>query len=154
MITESDDVLNQVRQLVQDCELTDIEYYEVSARSVIANDPPEPHIEDDKKYHFDVALQTGQFQENKSFAIRLHAQTHVLSGVATVDVGAIYELNHAREIPERLMVEFANRVGVMALIPYIRERTQELTAYLKQPVVLHIMRAGDLHFDLPGDAEA
>lgn len=147
-MTRYDDLREQVRTVVQDCELTNIEYYEVSARSVVAKSTPEPKVEGDKAYHFEAGLQTQQFHENEKFAIRLITQTHVPNGVATVDVGAVYELNPARELSEELLVEFANLVGVMALVPYIRERTHELTAYLKQPVVLPIIRAGELNFSL------
>lgn len=141
-------ILDQVYRIVQSSNLIDVEYYELSARSLNAMPPPEPRVEDDGKYDLNFGLKVAQDTEHETFIIRLRADVHTSSGACVVDLGAVYQLDESESLSDALLVEFANNVGAMALLPYVRERVQTLTAHLKHPIILPTVQRGELRFDL------
>lgn len=56
-----------------------------------------------------------------------------------------------REIPEDVRLEFANLVGIMALLPFMREAVADMTRkVVGHPVIMPMIKTGDIRFE--GDA--
>lgn len=92
---------------------------------------------------------------SKSVGIRL--VTRVMSSVGTieVDVAVTYRITVPVSLDEEVVLEFANEVGVMALLPYVREAISTLSARVfGNAVLMPILMRGDLVFNRPQDGES
>lgn len=59
----------------------------------------------------------------------------------------MYEVDPAERIPEDVALEFANLVGVMAVLPYLREAVHRITDQVfGSRVLVPMIRAGELRF--------
>lgn len=76
---------------------------------------------------------------------RFRLQVTTADALYNVDVGAVFSLETACEIPSDIRNDFAERVGFMAAFPYIREAVSGLAARLRrQAPLFDLMRPGDL----------
>ncbi|MCA0217560.1 MAG: hypothetical protein LCH43_09425 [Actinobacteria bacterium] len=92
---------------------------------------------------------------SQSIGIRL--VTRVMSNVGTieVDVAVTYRTKVPVTLDEEVVLEFANEVGVMALLPYVREAISTLSARVfGNAVLMPILMRGDLVFNKPQEAES
>ena len=77
--------------------------------------------------------------------VRVHATIRVRNAEYTVQAATQLHHDSGLEISEDLARDFAERVGVMAIYPYVREAVQSACTRLRQRVVvLPLLRAGEL----------
>lgn len=141
--TDTRPIIHSIEELVEAVELTDIEFYELSARSC-AGFGDEVGSAMDTEPTFELKV----LHKDKKYKIRLRVSISTTSGDVVSDAGIVYELPNDARIPHDVGLDFANRVGIMALIPYIRESIHSLTAKaFGQGLLMPVMRAGDLQFE-------
>lgn len=142
-------------ELVEASTFATVDYYELSARTPTAIPPGKALDETEDEPRLGFGLKVAQDTEHATFVIRLRCDVVSAGGEVTVDAGAIYDLDSPREVHEDLMVDFAEEVGAMALLPYIRERVHSLSMHLGFPVVLPTIQRGQLRFsEKPGEADS
>lgn len=128
-----------VRELLHMAELTDIVYFEVCARRA-EDDQPEPG--------FSMNVKTRV--EGNTLEVRCRAIAGGDGGEYLTDASAVFTLAEPIDVPAETAREFAEKVGVMAVYPYIRESMTQSGAKLglNRPV-LPLLRAGDVKLDPP-----
>lgn len=88
----------------------------------------------------------------KEFGVRLYVKIDMGIGVVNIDLHATYTFPEEVEILTAGAAEFANKVGVMALIPYARQAIADVSQRVfGDPIVLPILKQGDLEFDLESE---
>lgn len=136
-------VIDSIDELVESVELRDVEFYELSARSK-AGFGDDVGADEDLEPVFELRVQ----HRDQAYRIRLRVSIALTLGDVVADIGAVYELNEEARIPTAIGLEFANRVGVMALLPYVRESVHTLTTKVfGQALLMPVMRAGQLQFE-------
>ncbi|WP_458116956.1 hypothetical protein [Arthrobacter sp. D2-10] len=134
--------VSSTEELLAAVTLGGIEFFEISARSragfgeSIGTDEPEPP-------EFDLKLQA----RAGSFQVRLRTALSVPQGDVVVDAGVMYELSEELKVSEEIGLDFANRVALMALLPYVREAIHTHTVKVfGEGLLMPIIRQGDLVF--------
>ncbi|MBM7767377.1 hypothetical protein [Glutamicibacter nicotianae] len=89
-------------------------------------------------------------ESNKKF--RIQVTTDIISdpGKIYVETAAEYALNDLNidDIDESLMLDFANRVALMTLLPFIRQSVADVSQRVFiQPLTMPIFKAGELAFN-------
>jgi hypothetical protein len=136
-------IIESIEDLVDAVELTDVEFYELSARSC-AGFGDEVGSETDTEPTFELKV----LHKEKKYKIRLRVSISTTFGDVVADAGIVYDLKGDARIPHAIGLDFANRVGIMALLPYIRESIHSLTSKtFGQGLLMPVMRAGDLQFE-------
>lgn len=93
--------------------------------------------------------------ENGGIGVRLSTHLELAIGTVDVDVAIDYSLTETVEVPQHVLLEFANEVGVMALIPYVRESIANLSARVfNRAVLMPMIQRGELSFDAEGDDDS
>jgi len=70
-----------------------------------------------------------------------------------VDLAARYVLSEPRSIPSALAIEFAEKVGIMAAYPFVREHVFNLASRLGHPIpVLGMILQGQMRLEPDVDA--
>lgn len=140
--------------LVEDVEILAITFLEIAARRIEQGDEDTESDLDDADDEGDQIqpshlLQTGHRKDDHGFRIRVRTEIPLKRGNVVSDIAVEYELSSllASELSEELMLEFVNRVGVMALIPYLRQSVADVTQRVfGSPLTMPMIRAGDLQF--------
>jgi hypothetical protein len=120
-----------------------IEFFEISAkRSVTAEDVPEG---EEVTASPDFSL--GINRREDELLVRLKVDFETRLGQITVDAGAVYGLPREYVVPQSVAFEFANKVGIMALLPYLREAVHSITLKVfGNGLIMPVLRAGELEF--------
>ena len=119
-------------------ELVDVRILTFSGKMVERRDDLE---EDDVEQD----LQAMVGQRPGIIEVRVHATIRVRSAEYSVEAATQLHHDPDLEVSEDLAREFAEKVGVMALYPYVREAVQSACTRLRQRVVvLPLLRAGEL----------
>ena len=136
-------VIKNVQDLVESVEMADVQFYELTARR---NEIFEES--DDKEIDPTFLLQIGH--PSDGIGVRLAVEVSISRGTVRSDVGVIYTTKTKEDhisVPEEIGLEFANRVGVLALIPYLRESVASASLrVLGKSINLPLFRAGQLTF--------
>lgn len=120
-----------------------IEFFEVSAKRSAAADAVPEGEEITAAPDFSLTIN----RRPDDLVIRLKVEFETRLGLIVVDAGAIYELPSKWTVPQSVAFEFANKVGVMALIPYIREAVHSITIKVfGNGLVMPVIRTGELEF--------
>jgi hypothetical protein len=129
-----------VKELLDQSELADVVMYETCGRRV-DND-------NDQEFTMQVLTRLG----DGDFEIRCKASVSGQGGEYIADAGAIFTFRTEAKIEEGTAREFAERVGVMAVYPYLRAAISQSagTLGLDRPI-LPLLRAGAIK--LAGDDE-
>ncbi|MBM4468150.1 hypothetical protein GS502_01265 [Rhodococcus hoagii] len=132
-------VVRDARELLQLAELTDIVFHEIHGKRV-------DNTEDDGAFSLNVMTRS----EPQLLEIRCHATASGAGGEYVADVSAVFTLSEPVELSPDVTREFAEKVGVMAVYPYVRESMTQSGAKLglDRPV-LPLLRAGDVKLDTP-----
>ncbi|CAH0302439.1 hypothetical protein SRABI91_04595 [Rhodococcoides fascians] len=133
-------LLTDVRELLRASELADIIFYEVSASRI------SEESEDTESPTFSMEIMTRT--EPQVIEIRCKAHAAGAGGRYVSDASALFSLAKPVDIAEDTVREFAEKVGVMAVYPYIRESITQGGARLglDRPV-LPLLRAGEVKFN-------
>lgn len=118
-------------------ELTDVRVYEIAGR--LTNDPIVQRESTEKRETFQVLARADKtFFETRG---RLSVVTDEAEIV--VDMGAVYSFSEEIQLPPAVVGEFLERVGVMALYPFVREQVFSTARRLGVAApVLGLLRAG------------
>lgn len=86
-------------------------------------------------------------QDGAEIGVRLSVRLELGVGQVHVDAAATYVANEEFTMGEPASLEFANEVGVMALLPYIRQAIADLTQKVFGNVVLlPVVQRGAIQF--------
>ena len=141
-------VVTSLAELVQEItvELVGITFYKASAEisgDYVSDDPQIGDLEP----KFALKL----IAENDEIGVRLNLTLKGEIGTVEVDVAANYETPFPVEVPEEVSVEFANEVGIMVLLPYVRETVWSLTQRVfGTAMVMPVFQRGQVSFS-PAD---
>ncbi|MBM7278288.1 hypothetical protein JTZ10_10990 [Gordonia rubripertincta] len=137
---ESSQVYTSCDELLQNSELVDIRFYELKSNRRDAAQK--------STWGLNVLTQADDLE----FLVRCKAEVDSDDAEFVVDAAAVFALSEAKGIPEPLMREFSERVGVMALFPYLRSAVFNLAAQLgvERPV-LPLLRHGELQLSAPDE---
>ena len=138
----SDEVVEAIRELMDRCTLSQIEYHEISAKLAAGTfDPSEPP-------ELDMDLRVQHRCDDEDFGIRLAAEISSIAGTLSVTVAAVYD--YEGDIPtKRALLGFGNEVAVMTVFPYLRETVHTLSMKVFAfPILLAPINRGDVGFDL------
>lgn len=128
--------IESARDLLPLGELVDVRYIKLSAETL--DEPREGFGDDDVEQKLKV--QFGVIDR----VIEVRVEATVMTRIAEYDVIAATQFHIESEgltIPDEVVEEFAEKVGVMAVYPYIREAVQSLTTRLHEsPVTMPLMR--------------
>lgn len=134
------ETVGSIEDLLALVSLNEIRYYEIGARAK----KPGDGLEEPPTFSFGYSERTEVSELEDRF--RFVAETDVADYL--VEVSAIYALNGRWKVPQAIRVDFAERVGFMAVFPYIRETLTTAAARLgKRGPLLDLMRPGDLKID-------
>ncbi|MGV9834309.1 SecB-like chaperone SecBL [Nocardia niigatensis] len=121
-----------VQELLEASELVDILTYQLSAE--LSDEPATP-----------LSMRVLTRCEGGKLEVRIDAALNDSYGEYTLARSVIFSLPPERDVPQPLVEEFAEKVGVLAAYPYIREGISDLAARLGQPQpVLPLLRAGQV----------
>lgn len=145
----SDEVAPTVEELLAAGELADIRFLELTGT-----------LREDTREELD------EEAIESSMSVKIGVQEGVIETRVRIEVatrGAEYAITAAAqfhfqpsdlEISESLGREFAEKVGVMAIYPYLRESLQTLAARLREPgLTLPLMRTGEVDLGQPFDPD-
>lgn len=139
-MTDAERPIADINELLELVSLDDVVFFEVSGRGRDGIDdetlaPKEPTAE------IDVLRRVGP----KNIEVRCRAEIETPDARYAVDAAARYSIREAVALSPELVEEFADRVGVMTVYPYLRESVHGLAAKLRRgPVTLGLLRPGDI----------
>jgi hypothetical protein len=136
--------------LVTAAELVEIVAFELSVKraELISNEPiivPE-QVQVQPSYN----LTTLTKPDASGFLIRLAVEVHLPTGEIRCEVGAAYNLKTQLdfELSAPVLIEYANEVAVMTLLPYVRQHIADLSQRaLGFPLLMPVMPRGTLQFN-------
>jgi hypothetical protein len=132
---------SDVRKLLDASELTDVVVYEIlGTRADTAAES--------------FTLQVLTRLEDNEFEIRCKASVSGHGGRYDVDAGAVFALSEPGKIEEGTAREFAEKVGVMAVYPYLRATISQTASSLglDRPV-LPLLRSGAINLAKDSDSD-
>jgi hypothetical protein len=124
-------------------ELTDVVFFEVSAKRAPVNDPGDSDPDGSEGHtSIDVAVRL------RELGIDVRCISRVLGsgGEYVSDAAAMFTLAKPATIPDEVLAKFVQRVGVMAVYPYLRESITASASKLRlDPPILKLLRSDDIH---------
>lgn len=150
--------LHSAEEIVQgpDPVLCDVRFFKISAELI---EPSDEHSRDsqssgedrisaeDEETEISVNLGLRTHQNGPSIGVRIEFTASHETWRIFLDVSAEFEAQEPFLASEEARVDFANKIGVMALYPYIREAVGNLTQRtVGTSVVLPTIRPGDVSF--------
>lgn len=143
----------ELLELVEVVELVDVSFDRISAYRV------SKESDEDSSDSFEIEPEFGLAFHEKDpglgILLTFRAKTH--RGNVEIDAFATYAVPEERR--ERLLndnnvVDFANKVAIMTLVPYIRAAMSDITQRVfEESIVMPIIRRGDLAFPPPSQSE-
>lgn len=138
--------LESAADLLPFVELTGIKTYEMRGRLI----DPELDTSDASGESMQVMARA----EDNMIEARLRFEKQTDDAVLLADVSALYKLSEPVDIPEAVLHDFLERVGVMAVFPFIRESVITTASRLGVEIpVLGLLRSGafKIGIDQQGD---
>lgn len=120
-------------ELLRYTELTEVRTYELRGRRVAAGEASESTP--------DIAVKVSE----TALETRMRLEVTTESAVLFSDMSVVYSLSEPLELAQDVVREFVERVGIMAVFPFVREAVFATAARLTvTPPVLGLLRAGTL----------
>ncbi|WP_088285417.1 hypothetical protein [Kineosporia sp. A_224] len=127
-----------VHALLKLLELTDILFYEVSARRTSAS---EDIIGDVDGVNIEVKVGS----DEQRVEVRLVGNCDIPTATLRVDVACLFQSETPFTAADSTIREFAEKVGVMAAYPYLREALTEAAVKIRVPApVMALIRPGQV----------
>jgi len=144
--------IGSVEELVTDYspELSGVVFYRLEGR--VNDDVFElGAVDPEAEANFGIAMRVGDGR----FGVRMTAESTFSQGSVHVDAAIGYEYDPRLDIPAQVAVDFGNRVGLMALYPYVRQAFSQMSAtVLGKAVFLPMLRQGEVAFSVDaGDGQ-
>lgn len=141
-------VIADIHEMLATLDLVGIKFFEVSAKVDEDSVEGEPLPEVSPSYSLKL------MGDLDSLTVRLRAEMSTPEGRVVADAGAQYQSKVPFTAEESIRLEFANRVGIMAPAPFLREAISTTSPrVLDKSYLLPLLRAGDLEF-LAGPVES
>lgn len=122
-------------------DLDHIQFFKLSAELDEAADPADALDEPAPLYNLKF------FSEGELLGVRIATTLNLGVGSAVVDVAAHYRVHAPVNITEGGLLDFANRIAVLALVPYIRQAVADITQRVfGNAVLMPVIRQGELTF--------
>lgn len=143
-----------IHQLLEDVNLLDIVILELSAvrsdKAQGSDDLAKGIFGGEYNVETDFSMSMARDTEStKKFRIQVTTNINADPGKIYVETAAEYALGdlNTEDLDEELMMEFANRVALMTLLPFIRQSVADISQRVFiQPLTMPIFKAGDLVF--------
>lgn len=153
--------ITDVRDLLELTELTDVQFFELAAKRKLSlqvpheDESPLPGATDAEASTVET-LQQKEVDGGEPIQILLHGDEErlVIRAVMAVDgpdaeyridAAIVYTISEPSDVEEAVKVEFAERVGIMALYPFLREALYSTAARMRlEAPLLGILRAGQI----------
>lgn len=152
MVQRTDDVsmskrvVTSAAELVNDVgvEIDGVHYFKIAASIREFSDESEiPKKPSEIEPHYGLRLR----HEGNELGVRLSTTLDSGTVEIEVDVSVDYEIQDDVEIPEGVQLEFANEVGIMTLVPYVRQAVADISQRVTGEVILMpIIPRGQLRF--------
>ncbi|TFD41769.1 hypothetical protein E3T37_03700 [Cryobacterium sp. TMT2-10] len=134
-----------LESVVENCSLSDVSVFELSARRGKVS----PDTEEGEAVEPSYDLQIDYRDADNGFRVRLITRFDTDLGVIVSDVGAEYVLDGigARSIPRDILLDFVNNVALMALVPYVRQSIADITLRVfGSALLMPMIRRGEIEF--------
>lgn len=128
-------VISSAEELLPHGDLVDVRFLKFSAEAL---DEPRPNFEDG-----DIEQTMQVVVGGSETAIEVRVDLTLLTATATYEVLAATQFHYAEglEVSAEVAGEFAEKVGVMAVYPYLREAIQDFSGRLRNgPITIALMR--------------
>lgn len=140
----------EVIALVNAVDLESISFLELSAKRT-DEEATQSLVDNEESYDVqpDFTLQFARDIDQQKFRIRIKTVIQAQPGTVVIDAAAEYSLSNLEleDITEELMLEFANRVALMSIVPYLRQGLADMTQRVfGVPLTMPLYRAGELQF--------
>jgi len=138
-----------VSTLVGNSELVEIGTFSLSATRSLHLPAVSDEMPEQVQVQPNYVLSTMAAPAEGRFLIRLAMNVELPVGFVSCDVGAEYQISKSLDIDldNRLLVDFANEVGIAVLLPFIRQAVADLSQRVfGSPLLMPIMAPGALHF--------
>lgn len=144
------DPTQEVIALVNAVDLESISFLELSAKRA-DEEATQSLVDNEESYDVqpDFTLQFARDIDQQKFRIRIKTVIQAQPGTVVIDAAAEYSLSNLEleDITEELMLEFANRVALMSIVPYLRQGLADMTQRVfGVPLTMPLYRAGELQF--------
>lgn len=84
---------------------------------------------------------------DREIAARLSVRLDQPSWQIIVDAAVVYTTEEPIEFSESVLLDFANRIGVMALVPFLRQAIADVSQrVLGEVILMPMMKPGELSF--------
>lgn len=135
-------VVTSAAELLQvGVDLVDVQCYAVSAE--IDEESEASEIPGDVEPSYSLRIR----HDGAELGVRLAARMYLGVGTVLADFAATYQAVEPIQTDEAMRLDFATNIGVMALIPYIRQAIADLTQRVfGQVVLLPIVQRGEISF--------
>lgn len=122
-------------------DLDHIQFFKLNAEMDESASPDDALDEPDPSYSLKF------FSEGELLGVRIATSVNLGVGTAIVDVAAHYRVHEPVNISEEGLLDFANRIAVLALVPYIRQAVADLTQRVfGSAALMPVIRQGELTF--------
>lgn len=142
-----------LQDLVDDAELLHVATLELSAARTDLSQSNEDVLNSfvDNGYDVEIDFNLGidRDDEDSRFRMRLEVWIESDPGTIRVQIAAEYALDTltVKEIEHPVMMEFANKVAVMTLLPYVRQSVADISQRVfTYPLTVPMYKAGQLTF--------
>lgn len=138
-------LVEDVHELVQLLELTDCRCYEISGRRREETQGESREGLGQSLANETVALEVKIGSDDTHLEVRLRGSLDRLDVEITADVSCIFTAGEPFKTSTAVRTEFAEKVGVMAVYPYLREAVSDVALRLGAPVpLLSLLRPGQV----------
>ena len=95
-------------------------------------------------------------QSENGLSVRCLVTFHAPDALYEVDIEALYAFQRPLSLPEGMVKEFVERIGLMALYPFLRESVHSLSSKLGTgQALMGLIRANEINLaETPGRADA
>jgi hypothetical protein len=152
-------VYDNLQAMVDDAQLAGMTYYELRGVRNDAGLDDNERSDDESQRDDDEAVEIEaqvyfRLQSSRDAAeVRQRLQVSAEEARFTVDMGMTFAFPRPIEVGQDVRQEFIQRVGLMALHPYVRESLQTLSAKLGvEPVLLPLRKTFDLELLDPAES--
>jgi hypothetical protein len=135
--------LTDVAEMVGALDFNEVQFYGLS---ITYRDSAVDDGEDDAEGSVGVSVNTSIRTRNRGIDYRMHFSLPHPNGDVAVDAAALFDAADDVTFEEEAVLDFGDDVAMMALFPYIRQAVNDLGLRIGIPIVLPIIKRGDLSF--------
>ncbi len=148
-MTEKPAAITKVEELVETLDLARFHTYELVATARDKYEEVEPDAEIVEPGSELVRVRTGIRQRERALDYRVELSVQHAYGQLVADMAAVYESDVPLELTVEsaaAVIEFGDRVAMMALYPYLRQAISDLGQRVWVDMTLPMLRPGNLTF--------